>query len=105
LERMFPKGEHEMISMYHRDGDRLLMTHYCGAGNQPRMQLVGFSAHPEPTLSFEYVDATNLSSPEGLVMHSMRLSVISKDHINTTWTAFVDGKPDHTGSFSFRRVH
>jgi hypothetical protein len=104
MERLFPKSEHEMISMYHRDGDRLLMTHYCGAGNQPRMQLVGFTAAPEPTLSFDYVDATNLSTPEGLVMHSMRLSVIDKEHINTSWTAFVDGKPNHTGDFRFSRM-
>ena len=26
-----------MHSMYHLDGDRLVMTHYCMAGNQPRM--------------------------------------------------------------------
>ena len=27
----------EMISMIHMDGDRLMLTHYCAAGNQPRM--------------------------------------------------------------------
>ena len=31
------KGKDDMITMFHLDGDRLLMTHYCGAGNQPRM--------------------------------------------------------------------
>ena len=31
-------GHDDMISMLHLDADRLLMTHYCGAGNQPRMQ-------------------------------------------------------------------
>jgi hypothetical protein len=32
-------GKEDMISMFHMDGpDRLLMTHYCGTGNQPRMQ-------------------------------------------------------------------
>ncbi len=33
-------GPENMITMFHMDGDRLLMTHYCGAGNQPRMKLV-----------------------------------------------------------------
>src|ERR1700758_3219597 len=31
-------GPENMISMIHMDNDRLLLTHYCGAGNQPRMQ-------------------------------------------------------------------
>jgi hypothetical protein len=31
-------GPENMITMFHMDGDRLLMTHYCGAGNQPRMK-------------------------------------------------------------------
>src|SRR5277367_3311594 len=30
-------ADENMISMIHMDGDRLLMTHYCGVGNQPRM--------------------------------------------------------------------
>jgi hypothetical protein len=31
-------GDEDMISMIHLDGDRLLLTHYCPAGNQPRMK-------------------------------------------------------------------
>src|SRR5271165_2372148 len=31
-------GPEDMISMIHLDGpNRLILTHYCGAGNQPRM--------------------------------------------------------------------
>src|SRR5215471_5385768 len=29
----------DMITMFHMNGpDKLMLTHYCGAGNQPRMQ-------------------------------------------------------------------
>jgi hypothetical protein len=32
-------GPENMISMFHLKGpNRLLVTHYCGAGNQPRLQ-------------------------------------------------------------------
>ena len=28
-ETLFPGGDHEMVTMYFLDGDRLLLTHYC----------------------------------------------------------------------------
>ena len=37
-------GVEDMITMFHLDNDRVLMTHYCGAGNQPRMQATMASA-------------------------------------------------------------
>ena len=46
------KGKEDMISMFNLDGDRLLMTHYCGAGNQPRMVA---SASPDgKTFTFDF---------------------------------------------------
>ena len=37
-ETIFPGQPQEMISVYHRDGADLVMTHYCALGNQPRMK-------------------------------------------------------------------
>ena len=37
-ETLFPGQPHEMVSVYHRDGADLVMTHYCALGNQPRMK-------------------------------------------------------------------
>ena len=39
VETQFPGTGHEMVSVYHLDGDDLRMTHYCAAGNQPRVKL------------------------------------------------------------------
>ena len=36
METQFPGTGHEMVTMYHLDGDELKATHYCAAGNQPR---------------------------------------------------------------------
>ena len=47
-------------TIYHRDGDHLLATHYCAQGNQPRLRL-----KPSPRvheLLFEFHDATNLKN-------------------------------------------
>ena len=63
-------GDHDMISMINLDGpDRLLLTHYCAAGNQPRM-----APHVSPdgkTITFTYVDATNLATPDAGHMQKM----------------------------------
>src|SRR5262245_18094678 len=44
LEREREANRPTMLTLYHRDGDRLLLTHYCMAGNQPRMQARPFDA-------------------------------------------------------------
>ena len=38
MEVLFPGTDHEMVTVYHQDGDDLILTHYCAAGNQPRMK-------------------------------------------------------------------
>ena len=37
VETDFPGTDKEMVTMYHRDGDQLVLTHYCMCGNQPRI--------------------------------------------------------------------
>src|SRR5262245_50414962 len=55
-ERLFPGTAHEMMTVYHLDGDRLLATHYCTMGNQPVMKLEKATAGE---LSFGFVGGTN----------------------------------------------
>jgi hypothetical protein len=47
------QGHEDMISMIHLDGaNRLVMTHYCGAGNQPAWQpQLPLTARPSPSTS------------------------------------------------------
>jgi hypothetical protein len=66
---MSEASEDSMVTMYYLDGDRLLMTHFCGAGNKPRM--VGKMSPDGKTLDFSYLDATCimpiLRSPMGII--------------------------------------
>src|SRR5262245_32281969 len=37
-ETLFPGTDKEMVTMYHLDGEDLVLTHYCMLGNQPRLR-------------------------------------------------------------------
>ena len=83
------KGE-DMVTMFHVDHDRVLATHYCGAGNQPRMQA---SMSPDgKVITFSFVDATNLSSPSAGHMHHLVITIPDADHHSEQWTFLQDGK-------------
>lgn len=86
------KGKEDMISMFSLDGDRLVITHYCAAGNQPRMV-----AGPSPdgrTLTFDYLDATNLASPDAGHMTRLVLSMPDPNHHTEEWIFTDHGKQE-----------
>ena len=43
VERFSSEKMPAMLTVYHFNGDRLMPTHYCEAGNQPRMQAGPFN--------------------------------------------------------------
>jgi hypothetical protein len=95
METLHPSGEMEMVTLYHPDGERLMMTHYCAAGNQPRMQSEKSSADPK-TLSFKFVDATNLSGPNDGHMIGLDVTFEDADHFTQkwNWTGEPPSKPE-----------
>jgi hypothetical protein len=82
---------HDMITMFHLDGpDRLLVTHYCSAGNQPRMLA---SASPDgKTISFDFFDATNLAAPEAGHMQRLVVTMLDANHHTEEWHFADHGK-------------
>jgi len=95
-----PAGEPDMVSVFHLDGPVLMVTHYCSAGNQPRMVA---RASIDPTfISFRFKDITNLSSPTAGHMRQIVLKVMDGDHHRQEWTFRQDGKY-HTAVFDFTR--
>jgi hypothetical protein len=87
---MADMSEHSMVSMYAMDGSRLLMTHYCGAGNQPRM--VGTLSPDGKTLTFNFLDATNLDNPQTGHMHHAVFTFVDANHYSEEWTFSKDGQ-------------
>ena len=103
LERDASPGRPEMVTLYHLDGNRLLLTHYCMAGNQPRMELRAFDA-ATGEVKFEFVDATNLASPASGHMHAVALRLVGPDEIATEWQYYENGRAKMTESTKFVRV-
>jgi hypothetical protein len=84
-------GPEDMISMVHLDGpNRLMLTHYCGAGNQPRMTA---TASPDgKTITFNFVDGTNIASPEAGHMQRVVFTILDANHHTEDWTFVAAGK-------------
>ncbi len=89
-ESMFPGTPHEMVTMYHTDGPDLLLTHYCAAGNQPRMKVE--KGGEENQLVFKFAGGTNLDAAQDAHMHDLTITFIDADHIREVWTYYKDGK-------------
>jgi hypothetical protein len=94
-----PGTPHEMVTMFHRDGDALLATHYCAAMNQPRMK--ARTGSPPGTLAFDFLDGTNLGPHPGR-MQSLVLTLGDADHQVQAWTYRDEGR-ESTTTMDLRR--
>lgn len=80
-----------MVTIYHLDNGKAMMTHYCSMGNQPRMRLekTGTTANK---LTFSFLDATNLKSKEDAHMHKLMVTFKDNDHFTQEWFMRAKGK-------------
>jgi hypothetical protein len=90
-----------MVTMYYPDGSRIMMTHYCSEGNQPRMR-AQVPSGDVGSLAFAYVDATNLPSPDAEHMHKLVVRFQDADHFTQEWTHRKAGK-EEAGIFKYTR--
>lgn len=93
----------EMITVYHLDGNRLLLTHYCAAGNQPRMEASAFDAQ-SGELRFRFLDATNLSNPSAGHMRNVTLHFVDSNHLSAEWQFFENGQQKFTEKAQYTRM-
>jgi hypothetical protein len=90
-----------MITMFYVAGDRLMLTHYCGVGNQPSMEA---AISPDgKTFDFKFVGGTNIPTPETGHMHRAVFKFVDSDHYTEDWTWIKDGK-SVTEHFEMRRT-
>jgi hypothetical protein len=93
VERLAPSSEDVMVNVYHPDGDAVVMTHYCGAGNQPRMRCTKDGS----SLAFTMTDITNWKKGD-VRMSGLTLVLVDADHIKQEWTS--DDENGKSSSFT-----
>ena len=78
-----------LSNTFHLDVDKLMLTHYCGSGNQPRMRV---KLADDRRLSFEMFDITNLADPKGYHTTNLDVVFLSEDRIEWTYRGISDGR-------------
>jgi len=78
------------ITMFYLDGDHLLATHYCDAGNRSRME--GKMSPDGKTIEFSFIDVAG--STRGGYLKDMVITMTDADHHIVGFTFVMpDGKP------------
>ncbi len=95
-------GHEDMISMFHMDGDRLMMTHYCGAGNQPRM--IGKVSPDGKSITFDFLDATNVLASQPGHMEHLVINIVDANHHTESWEFAANGGQKMQEVFDLQRA-
>ena len=101
METLQSPNEPEMVTIYHLDGDRLMVTHYCSIGNQPRL-VAQVPAGEIKSLNFTLLEVTNLTKPSAGHICSLGVAFEDRDHLKQTWAYRQDGK-DVAETFNLKR--
>ena len=80
----WPDKGSEALTMYHMDGDRLIATHYCPSGNQPRLNFDSDSSGRKFVFNFD--SATNLQDRSQSHCVQFWLNQTGKDSLSRSET-------------------
>jgi hypothetical protein len=75
------------ITMFYLEGDQLLLTHYCDAGNRPRMR--GKISDDGSIIEFDFIDLAG-GERKGHMSH-VTFKIIDADHHTEDWTLMLVG--------------
>jgi hypothetical protein len=95
-------NEPAMITMFTVDGDRLIATHYCIAGNQPQM-IANAPDDLHKGVAFKLDRVTGLKTPDDWHNTGITMSLDDPNHMTQTWTYLYKGKAGTT-VFHYTRV-
>ena len=90
-----PANEAPMITMVTVDGDHLIATHYCSAGNQPHMVNTA-PGDLRKGLTFSLDRITGLKTPDDWHNTGLTITLDDNDHMTQHWTYLYKGQSGTT---------
>lgn len=102
VETLFAGKPEEMMTVYHADGNDLVLTHYCSGGNQPRMRAKSATAS---VIAFDFDGGTNVDPAKDPHMHAGRIELLGPDEAKGEWQGWDKGKAEgaHLAKFHIKR--
>jgi len=88
------------ITMFYLEDSQLKLTHYCDAGNRPRM--TGKASPDGKTFEFNFLDITGANHYGH--MHRAALNVIDANHHTEEWSFMMPGDKTMRAHFDLHRV-
>ncbi len=88
------------ITMLYLDSERVMLTHYCDAGNRPRM--AGKISPDGKTVAFEVLDVSG-STQRGHMADAV-FTIVDADHHLEEWKFNYPGGKRMTGRFDLQRT-
>jgi hypothetical protein len=85
-------GDNE-VSLYTRDGSRLLLTHFCALtpdGHVARLETGALQGSPA-ALAFTLVSVSNLHDAAAPHMRRVLITIVDRDHFSEKWTKMEKG--------------
>ena len=92
---------HLCSTLFHKDNAELMLTHYCVAGNQPRLvatEIAGDALH------FTFRDATNLATRDQGHMDEARIQLEGADAFSSQWSYYQAGATSWMEEIHYRRL-
>ena len=99
LHEMTSSGPDDPITMFYLDENRLLLTHYCDAGNRPRME--GKLSPDGKTVEFSFLDVAGSNQHQH--MHHAKFTFIDANHHTEDWVFMLGDNAVHA-HFDLRRT-
>src|SRR5215510_2851329 len=90
-----PDNEPALITMFTVDGDHLIATHYCVAGNQPQM-VTGVPEVLQKGVTFTLARVTGMKTPDDWHNTGVTITLDDPNHMTQRWTYLYKGKTGTT---------
>jgi hypothetical protein len=89
------------VTVFYVDGERLVLTHYCDAGNRPRM--AGQLSPDGKTLEFDFLDLSG-GDQHGHMHHAV-ITFVDEDRHTEDWTFMMPGDKPVRAHFELQRTN